>query len=112
MRLYVQEPTLSDGALTWRDGPARSPERQDPAPRIDPFQSTGGLKQLSGNLGTGHDEGLGRGAERHVIEARCRIFHEQEDVKTAFKAGEFTADTVSWSASRARNPTGCPSCTG
>ena len=32
--------------------------------------------------------------ERHVIEAKARIFHDQEDVKTAFKKGEFTEDTV------------------
>ena len=32
--------------------------------------------------------------ERHVIEAPCRIFHDQNDVKAAFKDGEFTSDTV------------------
>jgi len=33
-------------------------------------------------------------ASRHVIEAKARIFHDQEAVKTAFKAGEFTEDTI------------------
>ena len=32
--------------------------------------------------------------ERHVIEAPARVFHDQEEVKAAFKAGEFTGDTV------------------
>jgi phosphogluconate dehydratase len=32
--------------------------------------------------------------ERHVIEAPARIFHDQDSVKAAFKAGEFTSDTV------------------
>jgi len=32
--------------------------------------------------------------ERQVIEAPARVFHDQEDVKRAFKAGEFTGDTV------------------
>ena len=32
--------------------------------------------------------------ERHVIEARARVFHTQEAVKAAFKAGEFTQDTI------------------
>ncbi len=32
--------------------------------------------------------------ERHIIEAPARIFHDQEAVKRAFKAGEFTTDTV------------------
>src|SRR5690606_18870420 len=45
---------------------------------------------------------LGRGvikvsavaADRHVIEAPARVFHSQDAVKAAFKAGEFTGDTV------------------
>ena len=32
--------------------------------------------------------------ERHVIEAPARVFGDQEAVKAAFKAGEFTADTI------------------
>ena len=32
--------------------------------------------------------------ERHVIQAPVRIFHDQDEVKRAFKAGEFTDDTV------------------
>ena len=32
--------------------------------------------------------------ERHVIEAPARVFHSQDAVKAAFKAGEFTTDTV------------------
>ena len=32
--------------------------------------------------------------ERHVIEAPARVFHDQDEVKQAFRAGEFTGDTV------------------
>ena len=32
--------------------------------------------------------------ERHVIEAPARVFQDQEAVKRAFRAGEFTGDTV------------------
>jgi phosphogluconate dehydratase len=32
--------------------------------------------------------------ERHVIEAPARIFNSQDAVKAAFKAGEFTSDTI------------------
>jgi phosphogluconate dehydratase len=32
--------------------------------------------------------------ERHVVEAPCRIFHDQNAVKLAFKNGEFTSDCV------------------
>ena len=33
-------------------------------------------------------------ADRHVIEAKARVFHDQDSVKAAFKAGEFTEDCV------------------
>lgn len=33
-------------------------------------------------------------ADRHVIEAPARIFHSQDAVKAAFKAGTFTSDTI------------------
>ena len=32
--------------------------------------------------------------ERHIVEAPARVFHTQDAVKDAFKAGEFTQDTV------------------
>jgi phosphogluconate dehydratase len=32
--------------------------------------------------------------ERHEIKAKARVFHDQESVKTAFKNGEFTEDTI------------------
>ncbi len=32
--------------------------------------------------------------ERHIIEAPVRIFHSQDAVKAAFKAGAFTTDTI------------------
>ncbi len=31
---------------------------------------------------------------RHIIEAPARVFHDQDSVKAAFKAGEFTSDTI------------------
>jgi phosphogluconate dehydratase len=52
------------------------------------------LRQLSGNLGRGVIKVSAVAPERHVIEAPARIFHTQDAVKAAFKAGEFTADTI------------------
>jgi len=52
------------------------------------------LKQLSGNLGRGVIKVSSVAPDRHVIEAPARIFHDQDDVKRAFKAGEFTGDVV------------------
>ena len=94
LTLYRQEPKLRDGKLVWEDGPASSLNDRILRPAGDPFQPSGGLKQLTGNLGTGVIKVSAVAPERHVIEAPARIFHDQEDVKRAFKAGAFTTDTV------------------
>ncbi|WP_172294111.1 phosphogluconate dehydratase [Pseudoruegeria sp. HB172150] len=94
MARYTQEPVLQDGALAWRDGASESLNDQILRPASDPFQPTGGLKDLQGNLGRGVMKVSAVKPERHVIEAKARIFHDQADVKTAFKNGEFTEDTV------------------
>lgn len=83
-----------DGRLAWHDGPTETLNDKILRPATDPFQPTGGLRQLSGNLGRGVIKISAVAPERHVIEAPCRIFHDQNDVKAAFKAGEFTSDTV------------------
>lgn len=92
--LYRQEPKLIDGKLEWQPGSADTLNDKILRPATDPFAKTGGLKQLTGNLGRGVIKVSAVAPERHVIEAPARIFHNQDDVKRAFKAGEFTTDTV------------------
>ena len=91
---YRQEPRLDAGRLSWADGPKTSLNDKIVRPAADPFQPHGGLRHLSGNLGRGVIKVSAVAPERHVIEAPARIFHDQESVKAAFKAGEFTTDTV------------------
>jgi phosphogluconate dehydratase len=94
LALYAQEPKLRDGALTWEPGAGATLNDRILRPASDPFQPVGGLKQLTGNLGRGVIKVSAVAPERHVIEAPVRIFHDQDSVKRAFKAGEFTSDTV------------------
>ena len=91
---YSREPKLVKGRLSWQDGPKASLNDRILRAASDPFQPTGGLRQLSGNLGRGVIKVSAVAPERHIIEAPCRIFHDQNDVKAAFKAGEITTDTV------------------
>ena len=92
--LYRREPKLRDGALVWEDGPENSLNEKILRPCAAPFAKAGGLKQLSGNLGRGVIKVSAVAPERHVTEAPVRIFHDQQAVKTAFRAGEFTTDTI------------------
>ncbi|WP_095590843.1 phosphogluconate dehydratase [Actibacterium ureilyticum] len=91
---YTEEPKLKDGVLQWEktDGQTRNDKILRPA--TDPFLPIGGLKSLSGNLGRGVIKVSAVAPERHVIEAPARVFHDQDSVKAAFKAGEFTSDCV------------------
>ncbi|SPF80173.1 phosphogluconate dehydratase [Pseudoprimorskyibacter insulae] len=91
---YAQEPVINDGALAWREGQKTTLNDKILRPASDPFQKTGGLKQLHGNMGHGMMKVSAVAPERRVIEAKARVFHTQEAVKDAFKAGEFTEDTI------------------
>jgi phosphogluconate dehydratase len=91
---YATEPVLDEGVLAWRAGAKVSHNDKILRPANAPFNTHGGLTQLSGNLGRGVIKTSAVSEDRHVIEAPARIFHNQDDVKAAFKAGEFTEDTV------------------
>ena len=92
--LYTQEPKVKDGRVTYTDGTKETLNDKILRPVSDPFSKTGGLTQLAGNIGRGVIKISAVAEERHVIEAPARVFHTQEAVKDAFKAGEFTEDTV------------------
>ena len=91
---YTQEPKLVDGALSWVDGAGESLNEKILRPVSNPFQATGGMKRLAGNLGTGVMKVSAVAPERHIIEAKARVFNDQNDVKAAYRAGEFTEDMV------------------
>jgi phosphogluconate dehydratase len=94
LSLYTQEPKLEGERVVYAPGAGQTQNDKILRPASDPFQPTGGLQQLDGNLGRGMMKTSAVEASRHVIEAKARVFQDQEAVKTAFKAGEFTEDTV------------------
>ncbi|KIC43783.1 phosphogluconate dehydratase [Ruegeria sp. ANG-S4] len=91
---YTKEPKLKDGELVWEDGAGHSLNEKIVRSAKDPFQPTGGLSRLTGNLGTGVMKVSAVAPEHQVVEAPVRVFHDQDDVKAAFKAGEFTDDVI------------------
>ena len=94
LSLYTQEPVLKDGKVIYRAGTSGTLNNKILRPVSDPFQPMGGLVQLSGNLGRGVIKVSAVAPERHIVEAKARIFHTQEAAKEAFRAGEFTQDTI------------------
>ncbi|MEM9270528.1 MAG: dihydroxy-acid dehydratase, partial [Pseudomonadota bacterium] len=91
---YTQEPKMINDEITWQEGAGVSQNDKILRPVSDPFQSTGGLARLQGALGSGVMKVSAVAPDRHVIEAPVRVFQDQESVKAAFKAGEFTQDVV------------------
>ncbi|AVO38125.1 phosphogluconate dehydratase [Pukyongiella litopenaei] len=91
---YVAEPKLGPDGLRWEAGPRESHNDRILRPANDPFQPTGGLKRLTGNLGTAVIKVSAVAPEHRVVEAPVRVFHDQEAVKAAFRAGELTGDLV------------------
>ena len=94
LRPYATEPRLSGDRVMWEPGPRASLNAKIVRPVADPFAVSGGLVQLAGNLGRAVVKVSAVPADRHVIKAPARVFHDQAAVKAAFQRGEFTGDVV------------------
>ena len=91
---YTEEPRLTDQGLVWVPGAGESLNDRILRPAGQPFQPSGGLRHLSGNLGDAVIKTSAVAAERQMIEAPARVFHDQREVKLAFQTNEFTQDTI------------------
>ena len=91
---YTQEPVLGDDGLAWRAGTRTSLNEKILRPAADPFQRSGGLAVLSGNLGQAVIKTSAVKPEHHVVEAPARVFHDQDEVKAAFQDGALERDFV------------------
>ena len=91
---YTQEPVLGDDGLAWREGTRTSLNEKILRPAADPFQRSGGLTVLSGNLGQAVVKTSAVKREHHVVEAPAWVFHDQAEVKAAFQGGALEHDVV------------------
>ena len=92
---YTQEPRLdATHGLHWVAGARTSGNPRIAAPVADPFQPTGGLRRLTGNLGTSIIKTSAVASEHLRMEAPVQVFHDQESVKTAFRNGELNRDVA------------------
>jgi phosphogluconate dehydratase len=95
LKNYLQEPGLGeDGGLTWRDAATKSGDNTVLRGVAEPFQTTGGLNVLEGPLGRAVIKSSAIPADRHVIEAPAVVFHSQEELHEAFKAGLLHKDCI------------------
>jgi phosphogluconate dehydratase len=92
---YRQEPILgADGEIAWREGPSSSGDDTILRKVETPFSATGGMRVLEGDLGRAVIKTSAVDPERHIIEAPALVFHSQEALQAAFKAGELERDFI------------------
>ena len=91
---YTVEAKLIADKLTYEPAPAESALPKVLTSARTPFQQSGGLKLLTGNLGRSVIKVSAVKPEHRVVEAPARVFHGQEQLQAAFKAGELVGDMI------------------
>ncbi len=92
---YLQTPALDDdSAVVWADGRSTSGDETILRPVSEPFSPEGGLRLLDGNLGRAVIKVSAVNPEHRVVEAPALIFHSQEELSEAFRAGQLERDFV------------------
>ena len=94
LETYTKEPKLVDGKIEYVPSSTKTHNEKILRPVIDPFQKSGGIKKLDGNLGTCIIKISSVPMEKQIIEAPARVFESQEDVKNAFKKNELDSDSI------------------
>lgn len=95
MNGYRTEPKLTEqGGVKWVPVAEKSHDENVLRPVGTPFQSDGGLKMLSGNLGRSVIKTSAVKSEHRFVEAPAIVFHDQNDVLVAFKEGKLNRDFI------------------
>ncbi|MCJ7997423.1 phosphogluconate dehydratase [Rhizobium cremeum] len=92
---YTIDPQLGeDGTVVRQPAPEESADPKVLSRIEAPFQPNGGLKMLTGNLGKAVIKISAVKPERHVVEAPAIVFHDQQELQDAFKAGKLDRDFI------------------
>ena len=94
LEAYTNEPRLIEGALTYEPAPSESGNPKVLTTVAEPFSQTGGLQVLSGNMGKAVIKVSAVKPENRIVEAPAKVFHTQNALLDAFKAGELSRDFV------------------
>nr|WP_279347228.1 phosphogluconate dehydratase [Govania unica] len=91
---YARVPVLEGEELDWRDVADESGDQTILRSARSPFSTDGGLRLIEGNLGRAIFKTSAVDPGHWTIEAPARIFSDQAEVLTAFKAGELDRDVI------------------
>lgn len=94
LRNYGKVPTKENEQLVWKDLPKESLDDSIVRTAAAPFDESGGLRLLKGNLGRSVIKISAVPADRHIIEAPAIVFDAQEELLAAFDRGELEKDFI------------------
>ncbi len=101
---YGLDADFSGGALGYRESAGPSTDRDVLRGVAEPFRANGGLCLVQGNLGRAILKTSALKPEHMKVEAPAIVFHSQEAVEAAFRAGRLDRDFVAvlpWQGPRA-----------
>jgi phosphogluconate dehydratase len=91
---YTREPKLKNGRIFYTDGPDKSINETILRDAKSPFQATGGLKVLNGTIGIAVIKTSAVDPLNHSVEADAIVFDDQDDLISAFNAGELNKNFI------------------
>ncbi|NNL53549.1 MAG: phosphogluconate dehydratase, partial [Woeseia sp.] len=94
LRNFCVEPFVSGSAVSFRETPAESLDRDIVRPVADPFDNEGGLRTVDGNLGRAVVKVSAVDKAHYHIKAPARVFLSQDAFTEAFKNEQLTGDFV------------------
>lgn len=94
LREYGKVPAKENDKLVWKDLPKESGDETIVRTAQFPFNESGGLRLLKGNLGRSVIKISAVPEDRHIIEAPAIVFDAQEELLAAFDRGELERDFV------------------
>jgi len=94
LRDYGKLPVKENDQLVWKDLPKESKDELIVRTADHPFDESGGLRLLKGNLGRSVIKISAVPEDRHIIEAPAIVFDAQEELLDAFDRGELEKDFI------------------
>lgn len=94
LREYGKLPIKEENKVVWKDLPKESSDETIVRTAAFPFNESGGLRLLKGNLGRSVIKISAVPEDRHIIEAPAIVFDAQEELLAAFDRGELEKDFV------------------
>ncbi len=91
---WMREPVADGDGIAWPVPFGASRDESVLAPVAAPFNPDGGMRLVAGNLGRAIFKTSAVDPERWTIEAPAKVFSDQNQVLTAFKAGELDRDVI------------------